>query len=88
MKVKDGFILKEVAGSYVIVPIGDNLVDFSAMITTNETGAFLWELLKTDKTVEELLKEMLKEYDVDEETARVDVLEFTKILNENKVLVG
>ena len=88
MKVKDGFILKEVAGSYVIVPIGDNLVDFSAMITTNETGAFLWELLKTDKTVEELLKEMLKEYDVDEETARVDVLEFTKLLNENKVLVG
>ena len=88
MKVKDGFILKEVAGSYVIVPIGDNLVDFSAMITTNETGAFLWELLKTDKTVEELLKEILKEYDVDEETAQADILEFTKILNENKVLVG
>lgn len=88
MKVKDGFILKEVAGSYVIVPIGENLVDFSAMITTNETGAFLWELLKEDKSSDELVAELLKEYDVEEDTAKADVLEFVQILKDNKVLVG
>lgn len=43
MKINDGFSLRKVADSYVIIPVGDNLVDFSAMITINETGAFLWK---------------------------------------------
>jgi uncharacterized protein with ATP-grasp and redox domains len=86
MKVKEGFVLKEVAGSYVIVPIGENLIDFSAMITTNETGAFIWNLLKEERSINDLLSELLKEYDVDEETARADILEFLKTLKENKVL--
>lgn len=87
MKVKDGFILKEVAGSFVIVPIGENLVDFSAMITTNETGAFLWEHLKDDTSADALVEELLKEYDVDEDTARADVAEFLQILIDHTVLV-
>ena len=45
MKIREGFILKEIAGSYVVVPVGDDLVDFSLMITINETGAFLWNCL-------------------------------------------
>ena len=45
MKIQPGFTLKEVADSFVIVPTGSNIVDFSAMITINETGAFLWECL-------------------------------------------
>ena len=49
MKIKEGFILKEIAGSYVVVPVGDDLVDFSLMITTNETGAFLFNLISEGK---------------------------------------
>ena len=86
MKIKDGFLLKEVAGSYVIVPVGENMVDFSAMITTNETGAFLWELLKSDTDADTLVKAVMGEYDIDEATARADVEEYINILNEKKVL--
>ena len=46
MKLKDGFLLKEIAGSWVVVPVGEQVVDFQMMITLNETGAFLWEKLK------------------------------------------
>ena len=86
MKIQPGFVLKEVADSFVIVPTGAKIVDFSAMITINETGAFLWEKLKEDITEEELVKAVLDEYDTDRETAAEDVKEFVEVLKSKKVL--
>lgn len=86
MKIQPGFTLKEVADSFVIVPTGANIVDFSAMITINETGAFLWECLKEDVTVEELCNMLCKEYDVDRETALADIGEFVSALEAKKVI--
>ena len=88
MKIKDGFVLRKVAGSYIAVATGEESISFNAMITTNETGAFLWELLKNDTTEEELLKALLAEYDVDEETAKADISEFLGKLREGKLVVG
>lgn len=42
MKIKEGFILRNVAGSYVVVPIGEATLDFNGMMSLNETGAFLF----------------------------------------------
>jgi len=86
MKIKEGFILKSVADSFVVVPTGANIVDFSAMITLNETGAFLWETLKNDVTEEELTSALMSEYEVDKETADEDVAEFVSVLREKKVI--
>ena len=86
MKKREGFSIRKVANSFVIVPTGANLVDFSAMITVNDTGAFLWEKLSEDITIEELTDSLCKEYDVDEKTARADVEEFTSVLKEKKVI--
>ena len=86
MKKREGFSIRKVANSFVIVPTGANLVDFSAMITVNDTGAFLWEKLSEDITIEELTDALCKEYDVDEKTARADVEEFTSVLKEKKVI--
>lgn len=86
MKIKEGFLLRNVADSFVIVPTGGNIVDFSAMITINETGAFLWEKLKNDVTEDELVASLTSEYDVDEETAREDVTGFVAVLKEKKVI--
>lgn len=86
MKINPGFVLKDIAGSYVIVPTGDNLVDFSAMITVNETGAFLWKLLGDDVSTEELADAMCREYDVSKEDALSDVSEFVETLKNKKVL--
>lgn len=86
MKIQPGFALKEVADSFVIVPTGANIVDFSAMITINETGAFLWECLKEDITIEELCDKLCGEYEVDRETALADIEEFIGALKAKKVI--
>lgn len=84
MKLKDGFMLKEVAGSYIVIPVGQ--VDFTAMITVNETGAFLWELLTQGATREELCEKMIAEYAVDEAIALRDIDNFIKILSDHQLL--
>lgn len=86
MKIKEGFMLKTVADSFVVVPTGANIVDFSAMITLNETGVFLWEALKNDVTEEELTSALMSEYEVDEKTAGEDVAEFVAVLRDKKVI--
>ena len=86
MKIKEGFAIKKVADSFVIVPTGSNLIDFSAMITINETGAFLWEKLSADVSEDALVEALLSEYDVDKETARQDVSEFLTVLKDKKVV--
>ncbi len=86
MKLKEGFLLKEIAGSWVVVPVGEQVVDFQMMITLNETGAFLWENLKNEKSKEELLDALLSEYDVEKSVAETDIDEFLKILSEKELL--
>ncbi len=76
MKIKDGFLLREVAGNIIVVPVGDAALNFDGMINLNETGAFLWKKLQSDVDQYYLLDELMKEYDVDEETAKKDIADF------------
>lgn len=87
MRLKDGFLLRKVAGEYVVVPSGDAMVNFKAMISLNETGAVLWEALKEEKTEDDLVCALLGEYDVDETIAKSDVGEFVNLLREKNLLV-
>ena len=87
MKIKEGFILREIAGSFVVVPVGDDTVDFSSMITTNETGAFLWNSLTEDKIESELCDLLMTEYEgAGREEIEADVREFVANLTEAGVL--
>lgn len=85
MKLKDGFLMRSVAGQTVVLPSGDEL-DLNMMITLNETGAFLWERLQNETTEDALVSALLGEYEVDEETARKAVAAFVQKLSENGFL--
>lgn len=85
MKLKDGFILREVAGQTVVLPVGGDL-DLNMMITLNETGAFLWKQLENENDQAGLVAALLAEYDVDEATAKNAVEGFVAKLNENGFL--
>ena len=87
MRIKDGFILRQVAGNYIVIGVGDEAVDFNGMITVNETGAFLWSILEKGATKEDMLKSLMEEYDVDEETAKKDITDFLYKLNDGKLLI-
>lgn len=86
MKIKSSFLLKQILDDYIVVPAGDELVNFDAMITLNETGAFLWEQLQEEKSETDLVNALCKEYDVTEETAKNDIAEFVNLLQQAKVL--
>lgn len=80
MKVRDGFILREVGGQPVVVAVGGASQYFNGMVKLNESGVFLFEQLMEEKTEDDLVKAMTKKYDVDEETARKDVQSFVETL--------
>ena len=73
MKIKEGFMLKQVCEEFMVVPVGAASVDFKSVIRLNETGAFLWNLLEKGATKEEMLKDILDEYDVSAEIASADI---------------
>lgn len=85
MKIKEGFLLRQVAGQTVVLPTGDEL-NLNMMITLNDTGAFLWEHLQEETTEEALVQALLAEYDVDEERAKASVAGFVNNLRENGFL--
>ena len=86
MKIKEGFIIREVAGSFVVVAVGSAAKEFSGIINLNETGAFLWKALEKGATKDELVAKLLAEYEVDEATARADVDAFVQKLQENQLV--
>ena len=88
MKIKDGFMLRQIAGTWLVVPIGERVVDFNGMITLSDTGAFLWKQLENETSSEELLSSLLSEYEVDEETAKADLAEFLEQLKSGDVLAN
>ena len=86
MKIKEGFILREVAGSFVVVAVGDAVKTFNGIITLNETGAFLWKALEKGATEQDLLSALLAEYDVAESVASEHVKKFIAKLTEAKLV--
>ena len=86
MKIKKGFTVRNIAGSDIVVPVGNAEKIFNGMITLNESGAFFWNALLKDTTVDEVVKKVTSEYDVDEERAKDDVEKFIEQLRENNLI--
>ena len=75
MKIKKGFVLREVCGEYAIVGEGLGAVNFGKLLALNETAAWLWKeaLEQGDFTAESLAEKLCEEYDVEPAVARKDV---------------
>lgn len=86
MKIKSGFVLKAIADSNIVVPLGSNVVDFSSIIKLSDTGAFLWSALECEREFEELLDLMLTEYDVQRDVAVCDINAFIEKLKEHDLI--
>lgn len=80
MKLKENFVLRQVVGSWVVLPLGAATVDFNGMLTLNNSGALLWKRLEQGGTRDDLADTLTTEYDVSREQALADVDEFYAIL--------
>ena len=87
MKIKEGFILREIAGSFIVVAVGDAVKSFNGVINLNQTGAMLWKALVSGGDKEALVKVLLDNYDVDEQIARKDVDAFIAKLEKASLII-
>ena len=63
MKIKDGFILRDLAGKTLVVAVGKRSKEFKGMITLNETGELIWQALEKGLAKEEIIDKILNEYE-------------------------
>ena len=76
MKRKADFIMQNVGGENILVPLGAQVMDMNGLITLNDTAACIWELLDEERSLDELTAAVAEGFDVDSETARADVRAF------------
>ena len=88
MKLKDGLVLRKVAGQFVIVPIGKRVREITNTVYISSSAAFLWDHMKEQPfTKEELVELIMKEYTgVTREIASKDIESFLGVLKKNNIL--
>ncbi|WP_346696132.1 PqqD family protein [Thermophilibacter mediterraneus] len=86
MRLKDGFVLREIAGSFMVVPVGRSTQEVPGVIALTETGALLWRMLEKGAEEGDLVRSLLDEYDVSEDRATADVRAFVAKAREQGLL--
>ena len=87
MRIEKEFVLREIAGDYIIIPTGKTALEFNGLITVNEVGVTIWNMLQEEVTFDQLVQGILDEYDVEEDVAREDIQEFLDALAKDGILV-
>lgn len=83
MKIKEGFVIRQVGGEYVVVPVGARSKEFHGMINLNATGALLWNFFSQEHTLNEGVDALCNQYEVERTIAEKDVKAFMDIVANN-----
>lgn len=86
MKLKEEFVLRQVADTWVVMPLGQTSVDFNGMLTLNQSGALLWQALEKGGDREALADALTGQYEVSREEALADVDAFLAKLQQTGCL--
>lgn len=76
MKLKNNFVLRQITDMWVVLPLAEQTVDFSGMLTLNDSGAMLWKLLEQGSSKDMLVEALTAEYEVSRQDAEKDVDDF------------
>ncbi len=86
MKIKENYILREVAGSNIVVPIGDAQMSFNGIMTLNDVGTFIWKILEKGAEREEIIDRVLETYDVARPKAEQDIDKYLNKLRDKNLI--
>ena len=86
MKLKKEFMLREIVGETILIPVGESNNHFNGIITINEIGRFIWQNYESSKDEEDLLSKILDEYEFKKEIAKSDLDEFLGKLREADII--
>jgi hypothetical protein len=80
MKLKKDFVLRQVAQTWIVLPLAEETVNLSGILTLNDSGAMLWQQLEQGADEAALVRALTDEYEVTAEQAAADVSEFVEKL--------
>lgn len=86
MTIRKQLVKRTIAGDVILVPVGDASLELKGLLTLNETGERLWDMLPQCDSQEALVQQMLEEYDVEEAVLRADVEAFLDRLRQLEIL--
>ena len=86
MNIRKKLLRREIAGEIFLVPLGKTVYDTNGLFVLSELGAFIWDLLPESESEEDILARILKEYDVDEDTAKADLTAFLQKLRSMEII--
>lgn len=87
MKIKDNFILREIAGEHILIPVGEAALRVHGMVTLSESAVLLYEKLQNE-CEEDLVNVLTAEYEVDRDEALRDVKAFLAQMRRVGILEG
>lgn len=76
MKRKEDFLLQNVGGQDLLIPLGAKVLDMNGLMVINPTGRYLWELLAEDRSLEDLVTAVVERFEVESDRAGADVRAF------------
>ena len=80
-------VTRKTGNEYVLVPVTDNIADMNSVYTLNETGAFIWEQIDGKNNINNIIEKLTAEFDIDNDTARSDVLAFMNEMNKYLIIL-
>lgn len=86
MKIIKEFMLREIAGEYILIPTGSTTNEFNGMITLTETAAFIYNHIEQAESFDDLLNMIVEEYDIDKHTVANDAYQFINHMLINKMV--
>ncbi len=82
MKIAKEFVLREIAGECMLIPVGATTKEFNGMISVTSSAKVIWENIEKVDSLDELIQMIIDEFEVDEELAKADTTEFVRQLVE------
>lgn len=87
MRLMEGLCVRNILGEFIAVPTGSAAAKLSGLVALSGSGKLLFDLLQTEQTEQSLLEAMLREYDIDEETALADIREYLDAVRQHGLLI-
>lgn len=82
MKINKELVMREIAGDFILVPVGDTILENNGLFVLSEVGARIWEILPEAQDENDIVNVLIEEYDADRQTLAADVAEFMGRLRE------
>ncbi len=86
MKIKEGFVLRQVMGNNVVIAVGEASRDFHKMVQLNAPAAEIWNYIAEGYTKDRIVDEMIDKYDVERATLEADVEKTLNMFSENGMI--